>query len=925
MRRDFLVRRRNFPASQLDTNGNPSTSSDNPTTSSAERVPVQSRSPPDATPSTSGVSSRRPTMTNSSTQMSPVATSLDAQTLNESLDLIRDILRDSGNRLLNLITNMSLSMLSGTERGVTRRSNRPRAHSEDSEGGDRARNVRSPSSTLGSRPRVRLFSSGWRRDLLSSSSDSDSDRSLEVNILRTRNSTFRENEMRDVYRRVPAATTSATVPGENSSDSANRRINNAEPSREPPGIDVSFSNRYFARMQGGSDSGVPHGDEGDNGVRDQTPETSRAADLDLEIPSTSRENFWTRGVEIPPDEAFRKVRIGVNALQKHTTQLANLWLRGTRTTMRELRNMWENLRRRIMALHRQTGRQDNPSYYTRSLLERCMILTEMSDNVSRTTARNVRSNLRSEEHRQSDRRRTEWTNGPNANSRNSIDTDANTSNASDGVNEGRRPQSARSSQPRLSISNRSTIRRRIQSSYRWRPEDELRRRSRNTTSNRMAPRHSRSRRDFARAMEINTTKHEIRTRAMQVLSVMFNMMMLCLEERGLSQLIITMLRTLKKALALTCFMLMTNRNNSRSGTSSNPPSQRVDSLDVVRIQNVDHTGPVNVDGPDDPVSPNVARASEEPSKESVQKQNHNSIVIDDERPSTSHNSINDDHISNDATSPTYTSQRWSNRLAVQIAAANRNNSATARFRRELYLESKRMKALHQTNPIAHPLIRKRVLPPVSTYRIPVLRNMSRVPGLTTPKRRIVTTEPTAPGPSNSNNTPDNSNQEPTRNEMNEFDHRVNFIRIAQMQAVRLRNAARNRFRRLQTIRLYTPSSVREMFALQSSGPENQPENRLPISAEVWNSRPLPFNVDVFNRRSFAMYRPHILTPRGESTNHSEETNNTSNNSSSSSSRANQSNNPDAQSSPTQRLHRIHEYLQPIILAQVIIIHIIINI
>ncbi|KAJ0181944.1 hypothetical protein K1T71_002666 [Dendrolimus kikuchii] len=933
-RRDFLVRRRNIPPPQHNSDDIPSTSTDNVTNSPPGHVPLRSRSPPDATPSTSGLSARRPAMTNSSTQMSPVASPLDAQTLNESLDLIRDILRDSGNRLLNLITNMSLSMLSGSERGATRRANRPRAHSEDSEGGGRARAVRSPGARRGSRPRVRLFSSGWRRDLLSSSSDSDSDRSHEVNVFRTIRNTLRENERRDVDRPVPEATTSMTGTGESPSDVTDRMVfelnenagpsreprsinENAGPSREPRGINVSLSNRFRVRTQGDADADIPPGDEGDTGVEDQASETLPSTDLDLGLPSTSRENFWTRDTEIPSDEAFRKVKSGVTALQKHTTQLANLWIRGTRTTMRELRNMWENLRRRIMMLHRQTGRQDPSSYYTRSLLERCMILTEMSENVSRTTARNVRSNIRNEEHRYTDRRRGETTSGGNANSRNSdiTETDVNTL---ENVSEERRLHSARSSQQRLaSGNNRPTVRRRVQSSYRWRPEDEQRRRTRNITTNRMAPRHTRSRRDFARAIEINTTRHEIRTRAMQVLSVMFNMMMMCLEERGLSQLIITMLRTLKKALALTCFMLMTNRNNSRTGTSSNPSSQRVDSLDVVRIQNVDHTGPVNVDGPDDPVSPSITHSSEQPPKEYVKK----SVVFDNERPSTSQSSTVEANAPGDSSSPNYASQRWSNRLAVQIAAANRNNSATARSRRELYLESKRMKALHRTNPIAHPLIRKRVLPPVSTYRIPALRNLSSVTRLTPPKMRILNVEP-PPAPVCPNNARENSNQESPHNDMSEFDHRVNFIRIAQTQAIRLRNAARNRFRRLQTIRLYTPSSVREMFALQSSSPENLPENRLPlpIPAEIWNSRPLPFNVDVFNRRSFAMYRPHILTPRSEWNNQSEESNNTSNNSNASTSPgtanpANPANNSDAQASPSQRLPRIHEYLQPIILAQ----------
>ncbi|KAM3964660.1 uncharacterized protein ACR2FA_001049 [Aphomia sociella] len=919
-----------------------------------------------ASTSTTGAPPQRPTMTSTSTQMNPV-TPADAQSINESLDLIRDILRDSGTRLLNLITNMSLTTLASMERSMPRR-----AQSETGDGG---------------RPRLRLFSSSIGRDFLSSSSDSDSDRSLEVNIFRTRNTSFREDTAREDDR---SAVSDSIPPSDNRLPATERMVfelNNdlptSEITRDEGGFNMSGSRcRFRVRTQNDSpeegpstsnsrsrseSSNIWSGAESSNIIRNGTeppnirngpdttnsrngseslnsrngtetsnirigPETSSTHnntdnindsenpsssnfDYNLNQPSTSRDtNNTPRSNVIPPDEAYRKVKGGVKALQKHTLQLTNMWLRGNRTTMRELRIMWENLRRRVLMLHRETGRQDSPSYYTRTLLERCMMLTEISDNITLNSNRSSRSNQRNEDNeRNADESRDDSVNSDNTNSYNSSLSEPNTSTGTHTDN--RQPQAGRSPSARTSSSFRSSpsIRRRLQSSYRWRPEDELRRRSRNPTANRLAARYSRCRRDYPRAFEISATRHEIHMRAMQVLSVMFNMMMMCLEERGLSQIIIDMLRTLKKALALTCLMLMTNRNNGRPGNNSTIPPQSVDSLNVVRIQNVDHTGPVNVDGPDDPASPHITNEVEENRSQRLSNENNNN---DDEIPSTSQSKVVNNKTQEDTPSRSRNlAQRWSDRLAVQIAAANRNNSATARNRRELYLESRRLKALHRTNPSAHPLIRKRALPPASTYRIPALRSLPsriKVTALLTPRIRSVlgnNDEPVA-GPSNGpfpNENP-NSNRPGNSEVMNEFEHRVNLIRIAHMQAVSFRNAARNRFRRLQTIRLYTPSSVREMFALSTNNSENQQGNRSPLQNTSENS----------NRRTFAAYRPHILTPRSETAGRSlDDFHSALNNVSLPLMQVNdQPSTSEAQgSSQPQRLPRIHEYLQPIILAQ----------
>lgn len=898
--REFSMRRRNF--SPLQHNNDPLLSSaivEDPLTPWRS---LRAEISLDSTPSTSGTSTQRPTMTNSSTQMSPVQAPVDAQAINESLDLIRDILRDSGTRLLNLITNMSLSTLASVERNTLRRGG-SRTHSDEGESGSRMQ---------GGRPRVRLNNPSWRRDFIpfSSSSDSDSDPSPEVNIFRTRNTTFREEETRP----NDGGSTSTfserlSQPTDRMVFELNEELRNSETSRETGGINVSLSNdRFRVRTQSDTarenDSTAPIDEE-------RIPEipTPNTSDFDPNRPSTSRDDFWTRDNVIPPDEAYRKVKTGVNALQKHTVQLANLWLRGNRTTMRELRGMWENLRRRILTLYRDSGTQEIPSYYSRPLLNRCMMFSEMSEGVTRN-ARNSRANPRNEDNDRGTGRRTGRS---HSNSGSPNRREGEPIIPPDDAGESRPASQPNRSQMRSS----PPLRRRMQSSYRWRTDDDNRRRSRYPIGNRSAPRYaSRSRRDLARAMEISATRHEIRMRAMQILSVVFNMMMMCLEERGLSQLIITMLKTLKRALALTCLIVMSNRNNNgRTANNQASAPQPVESLDVVRIQNVDHNVDVNVDGPDELVHANSQPPTDtvENPPQSDNKNDKSSVEVKptskSEAVATSNDSKKKQEEPTPSTSSNIALQKWSNRLAVQIAAANRNNSATARNRRDLYMESRRLKALHRTNPIAHPLIRRRVVPPASNYRIPALRSLPTrvtVPRFRTP--RVETQNEPIAGPSNA--PPGNglnAQDSPGNEVMNEFENRVNFIRIAHMQAVRLRNAARNRFRRLQAIHLYTPSSVREMFALHTNG-DSPPENRSPGQSTSEG-----------NRHPFAMFRPHILTPRGEAGERDEQGQfHTVLNNVAVPLMQVQNDQPPASEAPAaqpQRLPRIHEFLQPIILAQ----------
>lgn len=833
------------------------------------------RWPDDSTPSTSGTSShQRPTMTNSSTQMSPVYTPADARAINQSLDLIRDILRDSGTRLLNLITNMSISTLASMERSNPRRAgSRPR--SDESEGADRLR---------GPRQRGRRFRSRLRSDIISSTSDSDSDHSLEMNILRTPNSTFREDESRDADGINTPSTSRQQRPTDRMTFELNDESANEGTSAGTSGINVSACNsRFHVRTHRNSGREGPSTSDRDRpGTSESRNQSSRSDGA-----STSRDDFWTRGSTMPPREAYRKVKGGVNALNRHTAILTNLWLQASRVTMRQLRNMWENLRRRVLMLHRQTGNQDAPSHYTRSLLERCMLLTQMTDSVQGSTGNPSR--LRTENADTDTRNRDvlmDETNGPSNENENNSSPNA------------ERP--LRQSPPRQSTQRRSSVRfspnlrRRLQSGYRWRPEDELRRLSRNTKMNRLFQRYAnRPRRDFARALEISATRHEIRMRAMQVLSVMFNMMMMCLEERGLSRLIINMLRNLKKSLALTCLILMSNRSVSRTANSPSQQATRMDALNVVRIENIDHAGPVNVDGPDE--SPNTYSSGTDEERSQNRMKDRDSASTSTATQSTSTRD-RPQEIASASAALSASVQRWSNRLAVQIAAANRNNSVTANNRRKIYLERKRQKALHKTNPLAHPLMKKRLFPPVSNHRIPVLRSLPRKKAASSaPTPRSDSNPEPVAGPSSLPPGAETANQDSLRNE---FEQRLNMIGLAHLQAVRMRNAAR--YRRMQTIRFYTPSSVREMYALQANAVERQMQARS------------QGHIDAGNRRSFATY---ILNESNERPN--DEFYTMMNNAPMPLMQVNDV--PvtvEASVSQPQRLPRIHEYLQPIILAQV---------
>lgn len=967
MTNEELTRMEREAARNLETLSRTSTAAPNLMTTSAatDFSPPLPTDPPPANPPPPPVPA--PPVRNTATHniwaystslIDPLHPAEEAQTITESIGLIRDILRDSGTRLLNLITNMSMDILSNSERDAS------------------------------ARVPVHVFTGNLRRDLMASSSDSDTE-NPEVNITRTPNTTFRgwDNELielnsisddnffsrlrrnstgpqisdRMTFETEPESESPSRQGGINVSNRMTFELDNASevPSREG-GINVSLSDdRFRVRSQGSwAMNSSPHPTRADSprpapsdraastvpqmgppseaapSARDEPqPGPSSAPDgpdaPDPNQPSTSRGYARPRSSDIAA-QAFRRVKMGVYTLQKHTLTLANMWLRGDLTTCRELRILWEELRRRIQAL---------PNFYNRSLLERCMLLSELRvmpelPTRPRTSARGRPSSRRSLRVRIQNRARSEETirmryerdRNPNEAENGVARSNA---NASDSQSKSKSPTTSKSNIPRTSNSNTpstsnantpstsitttatlssntpdisnsttagtsnsnnpttsnsnnpSTSRnatagpststentndnrssraaraqriqrnrvQRLQQRYRWRADES--RRADIFLPFRLSRLRPRTRSNLIRSLEQNATRHVIRTRAMKILSVMFNMMMMCLEERGLNQLIINMLKTLKKALALTCFMMMSNRNMPRDRPRDAPADQNTESADVVRIQNVDHSGPINVDdNVDDPHSLRLIRCDAVTS--STQTENIYPI-----KP-----------LPSPQTSPTTDSRvEMNNRLAVQIAAANRNTSSTAKRRRDVYLETRRQKALHRTNPKKHPYIRRRF--PITPHWIPALRTLP--PELLYNNRLTPRSPPADPVAGPSNAWPGNRPEQPILGR----EVRENFLRLAHL---RLRSAARTRFRRLQTIRLSTIPSARDMFGLEDFPGENRTEDVDEL--EDLGSGRLQFNAML---ASEGLLQVNDLPPAAEA---------------------------------NMRLARIHEYLQPIILAQV---------
>lgn len=853
--------------------------------------------------------STRPTTANSSTQLSPAA----EQTINESLDLIRDILRDSGTRLLNLITNMSLSTLASVERSIPCRQRSSLTESDESD----------------------VLNANLRRDLLISESDTDSDHSAQDS---SRTSSAQDEGSRSAHlsHDHPYHSTRRLLVDLNEDLHSDEAAAN-EPNR--PSVSTS-PGRFRVRSHSTEENASR-----ENSSRNET----EAQDADESQPSTSRDTSWMddafrMGPVMLPSEAISKVKTGVSMLHRHTTQLTEIWLRGTPMSMAELRNTWEDLRRRIVALNRSNNPTETHSrYFTRNLIDRCRYVADRLRNRHRNM--HLNNELRSRENvnrERSNRGRSRDTNADNQQAPTS--TDSTSSSIATDVEEPSRNE-LRASFCRL-VHRARMVRRRGQE------DGEGRRRARPRPPRAPhTPRaslhrcllhsHRLARRDLTRSFEVHCTRHEIRMRAMQVLSIMFNMMMSCLERRALSQIIIHMLKTLKKALALSCLMLVTHRltrrtnetqtrgerapeeeggaaeaepgSSGQSRQEENDAAARANRLSVLnnitRQQFTDHNAdstsswPEFSDSEDEDVPRNKKKKVDTDAASNEPNENESSSAT--AGPSQ-------------PPRPTTAAQRWSNRLAVQISAANRNTSLTARRRHAFYVETRRLKALHRTNPMVHPISRRKIKPPISTHRIPVVRRLppsAKKPKKTTESKHpasFANDEPVA-GPSNSQPGPSGDGNSPregtSREVMNDFEHRVNLVRIAHMHAVRMRNAARNRFRRLQTIRLYTPSAVREMFALQSNN------NDLPNATDNQYQPTLNNASDVMYPASFGLYRPHILTTRNDTGNRAggirpydyvnvipmaeEEA------------PANES-----QNGQPQRLPRIQEYLQPIILAQV---------
>lgn len=584
----------------------------------------------------------------------------------------------------------------------------------------------------------------------------------------------------------------------NSNDNSN--INDGSNINDDSNINGNSNINDNANSNDNEDSNANNNDNGNSNISD---------DLDINDDSNGNDNSNNNSTsngsnrnnnEGGPDSALTalKVNAAIRALNRHTRVLNLMLERGRPTTFSELLNLWDGLRRRILTieLERTPQPESRDSQHDESFVERLRLIADLS--------RSVLNDMPCIRIRRVPRSQRSETNGGENDSATTPDNNGNDDEAQPSTSS-QEPQpstsrSRTSRNMRLARTRYFLLRKRLNLVTRLRLNEESRRNM------------SRTQRVNARSDTLWSSRTEIRLRAMQVLSMLFYLMIDCLEINGLSDSIIVMLETLKRSLRLTCLLLASsesnaNRTQSRDGSTNvnvNNPTQMdhnyVPGPGTPSTSRGTTNRPMNVDR-----STNISSG---PTKRKVTTKQNSSQTCNIVEPIPE---------SSSPVNPRDIEPPWSNRLAVQISDANRNYSTTAQNRKEQYIESKREKALHKCNPAAHPISKRKLMPPSASHRIPSIRrapSRPRVPRQP-PKSRNQDTqidfETNMPGPSNTQRGPSSSlfsQRTPSdfnvsANDLpNDINNPNDLYRIAQLSATRARNAARDRLRRLQAIRFF---------------------------------------------------------------------------------------------------------------------------
>lgn len=379
------------------------------------------------------------------------------------------------------------------------------------------------------------------------------------------------------------------------------------------------------------------------------------------------------------ESAFVKVTRGVQAIKQHTEALVTLCSTNvSRPPLRQLRRMWEDLRRVIVTIHQPSSAGRGPaSCFSLSAHTRCRLLNFISSSL---TDRNRNSRNRASNDSASTRAQTSHrqvaTNPSGSNVPTTSQSDSGASCSQTNTEPSTSSGSRHGIAPRSRHLRTNPLSSRLHNSnFGFSPQDlnqSMRRRIRSLVLNRLrhtsiqrshlSRGHRRSLRNRSPyRQELEISRDTIRFHARRVLALMFNTMMQCLEAEHLGTQIIVMLRSLKKALGLTCLLLMSqpfpnesHRSHAAAqGTTSNTPESQTSTsnspaTNMEESEANEGTAPA-APAPDAPAEP---------------------------QPSSS----------------------WIDRIAIQISAANRNTSSKAKKRQERYNIFKRSQALRNRNP-----------------------------------------------------------------------------------------------------------------------------------------------------------------------------------------------------------------------------------
>ncbi|XP_077296059.1 uncharacterized protein LOC143918181 [Arctopsyche grandis] len=435
-----------------------------------------------------------------------------------SLNAIHNMLRNSGNRLLNLLRNYGV-----------------RGQSRASLDADRDRD-----------------SSSERTDDRHSLSDAEYmiNHGFDIlpNIATALNDNLDESVLGDTTRN----------PSNSESDTSSNEISMRN-SNQSTSSDNVFQSPTPAAPENSSDTRV----SGNTSADGSTPSTSSIA---ASIIGTINRSH----------DAFNRVTLGVELIQRHAETLVSLWSRVLSTSahpsLSRVRLMWEDLRREIMLLQTPSS-EEQPSTFTRSTLNRCQMLNEM---LSRryTGPQPGRSNQsRRSRHHPYDRADPSTKRCPGATRTKSSSNSQTSGNPSQGTSTENGASTSSTNIPEATPSVSNTDRRSHERAFSiWRRLNRSARRSSIPLSTRSQEIRHRRNVNICRRGELEITRDRIRMRARRILAIMFSIMMDCLNAGHLGDRIITMLKYLKKALTVTCLLLMTHLfslESRRSSASSN--------------------------------------------------------------------------------------------------------------------------------------------------------------------------------------------------------------------------------------------------------------------------------------------------------------------------------------------------------------------